>query len=63
MPNILKKLLMYLPKKLNLNNKKRQHWGNYCASIRKKYPIVLEEFKNKKKQLTHMCLLKNYQKF
>ena len=47
----LKKLLMYLPKKLNLNNKKRQHWGNYCASIRKKYPIVLEEFKKQKKTI------------
>jgi len=46
----LKKLLKYLPKKLNLS-KKRQSWGKYCANIRKKYPIVLEKFKKQKKTI------------
>jgi len=41
----LKTLLKYLPKKINLSNK----WLKYCKSIRKKYPIVLEKFKTKKK--------------
>ena len=29
------KLLMYLPKKLNLNNKKRQHWKLLCKYKKK----------------------------
>ena len=41
----LKKLFKYLPKKINLSNS----WLQYCKSIRKKYPIVLDKFKKQKK--------------
>ncbi len=41
----LKTLIKYLPKKINIS----KDWLNYCKNIRKKYPIVLKEFKNQKK--------------
>ena len=40
----LKKFLLYLPKKIGLSNQ----WIEYCKNIRKKYPIVLDEFKTQK---------------
>ena len=43
----LKKFLLYLPKKIGLSNQ----WIEYCKNIRKKYPIVLDEFKTQKKYL------------
>ena len=43
----LKTLLRYLPPKI----KQSEKWASYCINIRKKYPIVLEKFRNKKKLL------------
>ena len=40
----LKALSKYLPKKINLDPK----WIAYCKKVRKKYPIVLDEFKKQK---------------
>ena len=41
----LKSLMKYLPKKISLS----REWLSYCKNIRKKYPIVLKEFKTQKK--------------
>ena len=41
----LKNLLKYLPNKIKLS----KSWLDYCKNVRKKYPIVLEEFKSQKK--------------
>jgi len=40
----LKTLSKLMPKKINLS----KEWLTYCKNIRKKYPIVLEEFKRQK---------------
>jgi len=40
----LKTLSKLMPKKINLS----KEWLTYCQNIRKKYPIVLEEFKRQK---------------
>ncbi len=40
----LKTLLRYMPKKIGIS----KEWLVYCKNIRKKYPIVLEEFKRQK---------------
>ena len=40
----LKTLSKLIPKKINLS----KEWLTYCQNIRKKYPIVLEEFKRQK---------------
>ncbi len=40
----LKTLLSYMPKKIGIS----KEWLVYCKNIRKKYPIVLEEFKKQK---------------
>jgi len=41
----LKALLKYLPNKINLS----KNWLKYCKNVRKKYPIVLKQFKTQKK--------------
>ncbi len=41
----LKTLLKYMPKKIQVSKK----WHSYCKSVRKKYPIVLDEYKRQKK--------------
>ena len=41
----LKTLMKYLPKKISLS----KEWLSYCKNVRKKYPIVLKEFKKQKK--------------
>lgn len=43
----LKNLLKFLPKKTNIS----QQWLSYCKKVRKKYPIVLDQFKKQKKYL------------
>ena len=43
----LKTLLKYLPNKINPSSE----WTNYCKNIRKKYPIVLDQFKKQKKTI------------
>ena len=46
MLNILKTLLKYMPK-----NEVLKKWHSYCKSVRKRYPIVLPEYKRQKKTL------------
>ena len=41
----LRTLMKYLPKKISLS----KEWLSYCKNVRKKYPIVLKEFKKQKK--------------
>lgn len=41
----LEKLYNYLPKKINLS----KNWLTYCQNVRKKYPIVLENYRKQKK--------------
>ncbi len=43
----LKNLLKFMPKKTNIS----QQWLSYCKKVRKKYPIVLDQFKKQKKYL------------
>ncbi len=43
----LKYLYKFMPKKINLS----KDWLKYCKDIRKKYPIVLHEFRNQKKTI------------
>ncbi len=43
----LKYLYKFMPKKINLS----KDWLKYCRDIRKKYPIVLQEFRNQKKTI------------
>ena len=43
----LKKLYNYLPKEKFVNN----DWHQYCKNIRKKYPIVLEQFRRQNKTI------------
>ena len=43
----LQYLYKFLPKKINLS----KDWLKYCKDIRKKYPIVLKEFRNQKKTI------------
>ncbi len=43
----LKYLYKFMSKKINLS----KDWLKYCKEIRKKYPIVLQEFRNQKKTI------------
>ena len=43
----LKTLFKFMPKKTKIS----QDWDLYCKNIRKKYPIVLKEFRNQKKTI------------
>ncbi len=45
-----KTLLKYFSKQTKLS-KKREEWQDYCVKVRKKYPIVLSEFKREKKTI------------
>ena len=54
----LKKLIEYLPKKINLN----PNWIKYCTHIRRKYPILTNELKNKKKYLNSYYFIKELSK-
>ncbi len=42
-----KTLIKFMPKKISLS----KEWLLYCHNIRKKYPIVLDDFKNSKKPI------------
>ncbi len=46
----LKKIINFIPnsKKLSVE---RKEWHKYCVNIRKKYPIILDEFKKQKKTI------------
>lgn len=43
----LEKLMKALPQKINLD----KNWLDYCKKIRKKYPIVLDQYKKQKKSI------------
>ena len=51
----LKTLIKYLPKKINLS----KDWLTYCKNIRKKYPIVLNEFRKQKKSINSYDFVDN----
>ena len=51
----LKKLLQYIPKKINLSN----DWINYCKNVRKKYPIVLDKFRKQKKTINSYVFIES----
>lgn len=51
----LKKLLKYVPKKINLSN----DWINYCKNVRKKYPIVLDKFRKQKKTINSYVFIES----
>ncbi len=51
----LKTLIKYLPKKINLS----KDWLTYCKNIRKKYPIVLKEFRKQKKSINSYDFIDN----
>jgi acetolactate synthase I/II/III large subunit len=51
----LTKLMAYLPRKLNINN----NWLKYCQNIRKKYPILTNEFKLQKNYLNSYYFIKS----
>lgn len=51
----LKKLLQYVPKKINLSN----DWINYCKNVRKKYPIVLDKFRKQKKTINSYVFIES----
>ena len=51
----LKVLMKYLPKKINLS----KQWIAYCKNVRKKYPIVLEEFRMQKKTINSYDFIDN----
>jgi len=51
----LKTLLQYLPKKNNVS----KDWHRYCKNVRKKYPIVLKEFRKQKKYLNSYDFIDN----
>jgi len=51
----LKKLLEFIPKKINLSD----DWIDYCKNIRKKYPIVLDKFKKQKKSINSYVFIDN----
>ena len=50
----LKKLYKYLPTKINQHSE----WLKYCSYIRKKYPILTNQFKNQKKFLNSYYFIK-----
>ena len=54
----LKVLMKYLPKKINLSKK----WITYCKNIRKKYPIVLDEFRMQRKTINSYDFIDNLSK-
>ena len=58
----LKTLLKYMPNKINISKK----WRAYCKNIRKKYPIVLERYRQQKKTINSYyfieCLSKQLKK-
>ena len=58
----LKTLLKYMPNKINISKK----WRAYCKNIRKKYPIVLEKYRQQKKTINSYyfieCLSKQLKK-
>jgi len=43
----LEKLMKALPQKINLD----KNWLDYCIKVRKKYPIVLDQYKKQKKSI------------
>ncbi len=51
----LKTLFKFLTNKINFSDK----WLSYCNDIRKKYPIVLEEFKKQKKYINSYDFVDN----
>jgi len=51
----LKTLLKFLPEKVNLSSE----WLEYCKIVRRKYPIVLDEFRKTKKFINSYDFLDN----